>query len=118
MSRNRYRIARGRVNDTVMTINGTVTGKLYRHGWWWICDNYNEDFPYDPEGPFVSKVAATKHLSLVLRQRTQRISTGYWAKNGYSKRAQMKIVNKHYMQSLKCLRDELLHRNIFHKRIA
>ena len=62
-----FRIVRGSVRDFPLRNN------LHREGWWWHSAGSPEgyDHGYAPEGPFISKVHARRHL-----WNTQRVCTG------------------------------------------
>lgn len=70
-----YRIVHGHIKDQ---FPGSVR---YRQGWWWHCSGTvpGTDLPYDPEGPFVGKAAATRHLLLTLRSARQFARTGTYS---------------------------------------
>ena len=69
-----FRIVRGSVRDFPLRNN------LHREGWWWHSAGSPEgyDHGYAPEGPFISKVHARRHLWNT--QRLHRIAqrTGRW----------------------------------------
>lgn len=87
----KYRIVYGYVNDN------PPSKTTIREGWWYICDNILWGGVYSPEGPFVSKVAATIRLRYMIKRYEQQL--GYipfdnpneWVKNwGYVKKPTMR----------------------------
>lgn len=71
---NIYRIARGMVRDS------PLRGKVHREGWWWQWSGSvpGWDQQYSPEGPFVSKQHACRHLWNTRRLHRVAQRTGSW----------------------------------------
>lgn len=68
----RYRIIRGSIND--------YKGRC-RQGWWWHCRGTPTEweFGYDPEGPFLTKTYARRHLSNTIRSVVKFDRDGRWS---------------------------------------
>jgi hypothetical protein len=69
-----FRIVRGVVRDFPLNSN------IHREGWWWHATGSPEgdDYGYSPEGPFISKVHARRHLHNTLRLHRIAHRTGRW----------------------------------------
>jgi hypothetical protein len=71
---NNFRIIRGTVRDFPLQDN------YYREGWWWHSsgtpDGY--EFGYAPEGPFMTKAHAQRHLWNTMRLHRVAQRTGRW----------------------------------------
>jgi hypothetical protein len=69
-----YRITRGSLKDFPLTSN------YHREGWWWHSNGDPEgwDYGFAPEGPFITKAHAQRHLNNTLRLHRVAQKTGCW----------------------------------------
>lgn len=100
-----FRIARGCVVSKGKRI------ALWREGWWWTSDHIDRTgWPDSPEGPFTSKIAATRHLRGFLS------GLGHENFNGWTRferlgRPSTKPVSKHLLLTMKLERQERVYRD-------
>ena len=69
-----YSIVRGSLRDFPLRNN------IHREGWWWHSTGTPEgwDYGYAPEGPFISKAHATRHLRNTMRLHRIAERDGRW----------------------------------------
>ena len=80
-----FRIVRGSVQDYHSSY------RSYREGWWWHC--YTPNDYYSPEGPFLTKECARRHLLNTRRKMINLNTDRGWVKGfGYRTKKTMKPV--------------------------
>jgi len=93
----KYRVVYGSVCDQD-TFGRAI---WFREGWWWVCDHLDLDtgYPYDPEGPFQTKQAATRHLWETHRTRGGHVRGAFaWKQARPNRKRRSRLFVRHIMR--------------------